>query len=259
MLVHTYFSLMILGADRDNLDTLSFALHEERDIELIHASLGDGHSLENVALLQPDVLLIDLSMMNPCAFELIAEIAKFANPPAIVAQTNFLVSAVSKKCTELGVCTMLSMPYRYKALVDRLHFASCHRLYENKTGSIGYSEEILYSDTVTSIMRESALPMKYCGYAYIRSALIIMLASSNVRQRMTFDIYPAIANEFGSSPSRVERDIRTLIAAYWKAGGKAILERKFGLNLLDKKPSNTEFLTLLNDLASYNSSWSRIL
>lgn len=66
---------------------------------------------------------------------------------------------------------------------------------------------------------------------------------------ITKQLYPAIAQNFETSPSKVERAIRHAIEVAWNRGRIENLNAIFGYHIYTKndKPTNGEFIALIAD------------
>ena len=67
--------------------------------------------------------------------------------------------------------------------------------------------------------------------------------------RITKELYPGIAKNFSTSPSKVERAIRHAIEVAWTRGRIENINQVFGYNVYNKndKPTNGEFIALIAD------------
>jgi len=65
-------------------------------------------------------------------------------------------------------------------------------------------------------------------------------------------LYPAVANRFGTTPSRVERAIRHAIEVAWDRGDIETLQKYFGYTVsnIKGKPTNSEFVAMIADRIS---------
>ena len=66
---------------------------------------------------------------------------------------------------------------------------------------------------------------------------------------MTKQLYPRVAEEFHTTPSRVERASRHAIEIAWDRGNLDTLNSFFGytVNTCKGKPTNSEFIALITD------------
>lgn len=62
-------------------------------------------------------------------------------------------------------------------------------------------------------------------------------------------LYPTIAKNHQTTPSRVERAIRHAIEVAWNRGNTEVLDKMFGytINSGKGKPTNSEFIALIAD------------
>ena len=71
----------------------------------------------------------------------------------------------------------------------------------------------------------------------------------NIINSITKRLYPAIARDYSTTPSRVERAIRHAIEVAWSRGQVEAIDSIFGytINLGKGKPTNSEFIAMIAD------------
>lgn len=125
----------------------------------------------------------------------------------------------------------------------------------NETTKTSEGIMILDSDTnnpeilVTKIIREVGVPVHVKGYHYIRAAIIFILNNPDTQRSVTRVVYPVVAQVYNTTPSKVERAIRTAIELAWDHGEYDNLYRYFGSTVLYRRgrPTNCEFLSMIAD------------
>ena len=102
---------------------------------------------------------------------------------------------------------------------------------------------------VTEILHEIGVPAHIKGYRYVRSAIVQAVQDREVLEYMTKELYPQVAGEFDTTPSRVERAIRHAVEVAWNRGDFDVLQRWFGHTVSSQrgKPTNGEFISMLVD------------
>lgn len=102
---------------------------------------------------------------------------------------------------------------------------------------------------VTNTLRTLGVPAHLKGYHYLRSAIMIGLEDHSVIGQVTKILYPVIAEEYKTTASSVERNIRHAIEATWDRGNDDVLLSYFGntVNAKSGKPTNSEFIALVID------------
>ena len=91
------------------------------------------------------------------------------------------------------------------------------------------------------------MPMNILGYQYMKKALILVYENEAMLHNITKELYPTIAKEFGTKPSRIERAIRHAIEATFDRGNLEILHQVLGFSYsrVKGKATNSEFISAL--------------
>ena len=102
---------------------------------------------------------------------------------------------------------------------------------------------------VTDMIHEIGVPAHIKGYQYLRDAIVMSVKDPLMISAITKILYPTIAKNFQTTPSRVERAIRHAIEVAWSRGKMETLEGLFGytINTGKGKPTNSEFIALISD------------
>ena len=102
---------------------------------------------------------------------------------------------------------------------------------------------------VTDIIHEIGVPAHIKGYQYLRSAILMAVQDMDILNSITKQLYPSIAEEYGTTSSRVERAIRHAIEVAWGRGSMDTINDLFGytINAGKGKPTNSEFIALIAD------------
>ena len=105
-------------------------------------------------------------------------------------------------------------------------------------------------EIVRRILLEISAPDHMVGHPYIVSAVLMIVEDWKWIDNITYGLYPKIASDFDTSPSRAERAIRNAIEVAWSRAPIECLEKYFG-NIVspDKgKPTNGEFLARMANI-----------
>lgn len=102
---------------------------------------------------------------------------------------------------------------------------------------------------ITKLIHTLGMPAHVLGYEYTREAILLALGNKEILRSITKDLYPAIAQTFNTTPSRVERAIRHAVELAWDRGDLDTIQKFFGFTVSSKKgkPTNSEFLSALAD------------
>ena len=112
--------------------------------------------------------------------------------------------------------------------------------------AFAYQKTEFYSPqyNIQTLLLNIGVPQHVYGYKYILYALELISINPEILHHITKELYPQIAAAFDSTPSRVERAIRTAIQITWHYGNNQMLHSIFGHTIRPNKslPTNTQFL-----------------
>ena len=102
---------------------------------------------------------------------------------------------------------------------------------------------------VTDMIHEIGVPAHIKGYQYLRDAIMMAVEDMNMLNAITKVLYPTIAKNHHTTPSRVERAIRHAIEVAWGRGKMDTIDELFGytVSVGKGKPTNSEFIALIAD------------
>ena len=102
---------------------------------------------------------------------------------------------------------------------------------------------------ITEILHQIGVPAHIKGYHYLRAAIRLCVADPELISAVTKQLYPAVAKQFATTPSRVERAIRHAIEVAWDRGDVDVLNSYFGYTIHNTKgkPTNSEFIAMISD------------
>ena len=223
----------------------------------------NGEDAYNMILkTKPDVVLMDIIMPR---LDGISVMEKVKNNDSLKKSPSFIMvtAAGSENMTEeafrMGAYYYIMKPFSRKMIVTKVRqVAEKGRkdrmtCLENKrikpyTDKYDYMEQNLEND-VTKMLHEIGIPAHIKGYQYLRDAIAISVADQEMLTSVTKVLYPNIAKQHQTTPSRVERAIRHAIEVAWSRGKMDTINAIFGYTVSNGKgkPTNSEFIALISD------------
>lgn len=214
---------------------------------------GDGsEAVLRIKETKPDVVLMDVVLSGTDGLGVMEEIAQLPEEqrPIFVIVSSFAGEHMLSAASRLGAAYFVQKPCDPAAVLSRIR-----SLWGNGkntfTGSMGIAAqyEPNLEARVTEIIHEIGVPAHIKGYKYLREAIIMAINDTEVINAVTKVLYPAVANRFATTPSRVERAIRHAIEVAWDRGDIETLQRFFGYTVsnIKGKPTNSEFIALIAD------------
>lgn len=104
-------------------------------------------------------------------------------------------------------------------------------------------------DAVSDMLLSLGMMPHLKGYRYVRRAILLASGRQHIIGELNSSIYPAVAEEFGTTVMRAERSIRHAIELTWEKGNLDVINELFGYTVSSEKgkPTNAEFIAMLAD------------
>lgn len=245
--------IVIIDDNSGIREIMSSYIEMQEDMEIVGVA-GDGiEGLRVIQEINPDIAILDMIMPRLDGLgvlERINESTDQANPLFIclsaVGQEELIRKAVG-----LGAKYYMIKPFDMEMLIKRIR-----ELAGNKQGiSKGEPRALMQDKTknleekITDIFLLIGIPAHIKGYHFLREAIKMVVKDGDVINRITKELYPGIAKEFKTTPSKVERAIRHAIDVAWNRGKVENINQLFGYVIYDEndKPTNGEFIALIAD------------
>lgn len=234
------------------------ALQEDDGVEIVgHA--GDGvEAIEMIRETTPDIVFLDLIMPKMDGLVVLEKVHK--GVPGIEKRPDFVVVTavtqdnVMQTAFQYGASYYVLKPFEKETIlakVQQLKPDNKFRILASSGAERGGSENNGYNleIDVTNIIHEIGVPAHIKGYQYLRDAIMMSVDDSEMLNSITKILYPSIAKQHKTTPSRVERAIRHAIEVAWTRGKVDTIDELFGytVNNGKGKPTNSEFVALIAD------------
>ena len=97
---------------------------------------------------------------------------------------------------------------------------------------------------VSKLLYDLMLPPSYKGYRYLKDAILMLCDDDYVCTSFTKNIYPVIAEKYGSTSQNIEKNIRSAVNKIYAVNSREDLEKTLGKSpIIYDKPSNVKFIT----------------
>ncbi len=213
------------------------------------ATETDGNRLlHSIEMYQPQVVILDLALRSLDGFQVIrqTESLHLPHPPAFIILTSFTSNDVMRDAAQSGASYFILKPFDIQALCDRITQCAVSVNREDRPGEIDPAK---LEVRITEVILDVGIPAHIKGYRYLRSAIMMAVNDISMMSGVTKILYPTIAEQYSTTPSRVERAIRHAIEVAWDRGNIDTLHNLFGysINTAKGKPTNSEFIAMIAD------------
>lgn len=199
----------------------------------------------------PDVVIIDAKMPDLDAAALMGELNTVMDKlPIIIVISNYDSPQIEREVMEAGARYYMVKPFEAKLLAERVEaLVGSNLTLKDVSYNVHESvpDDIEY--VVTDIIHQVGIPAHIKGYHYLRTAILLAVENNEMINSVTKMLYPSVAAQYSTTPSRVERAIRHAIEIAWDRGDVETLNRYFGytIHTARGKPTNSEFIAMIAD------------
>ncbi|MBQ7454874.1 MAG: sporulation transcription factor Spo0A [Clostridia bacterium] len=245
--------VMITDDNEDVRRAARSFLTTQEDMEVTGEAENGLEALRLLNEKQADVLLLDMIMPQLDGYGVLEALQRFPaeNRPRVIALTALSREDFILRAMRLGVDYYMVKPADMQAVAARVRDAMRAVLPASDPLPFPAAAQSV-DDRLSNIFLSLGIPAHIKGYQFLREAVKLVLEDPERIDRITKELYPAIARRFGTSASKVERAIRHAIEVGWSRGRVESLNRAFGCRVAfpEDKPTSGEFIALLADKLS---------
>lgn len=235
---------------------------EAQNDMVVTARVENGEeAIEMIDKTNPDIVILDIIMPRLDGLGVLAKYKDLdpSKKPLFIILSAVGQDTITQQALALGAIYYIVKPFDLNVLVERIrevvrsHTPTVMRM-DSLSQPIDLSKtnannEVNVQTKVTQIMRDVGIPAHIKGYQYIRDAIIMAINDTEIISAVTKRLYPELAKNHNTTPSRVERAIRHAIEVAWNRGKVETINRLFGytINTRKGKPTNSEFIAMVAD------------
>lgn len=112
-----------------------------------------------------------------------------------------------------------------------------------------FTRQLNSENNISELLKSVGIPVNIKGFRFLKNAIEIVATDISNLDKITKRLYLQVANNFNSTPTRVERDIRHAIEVAYNRGNPRLLNEIFGYTIDEDKgkPTNSEFIAMMAD------------
>ncbi len=241
--------VVLADNDKDFRAKLRNSLSASR-FEIVGETSDGVSALECICRVKPDLVISELWLSKLDGVGIMKEISKIPGLKKLkfVIVTGLNNMEMLRDATDAGAVYCMMKPVNFGYLETKL--VSIFNGFSHDRGIKEKEEKSEDLETqVTKIIHQIGVPAHIKGYQYLRTAIIMTVADSEIINSVTKILYPSVAKKYATTSSRVERAIRHAIEVAWDRGDLDVLNSIFGYTVQNSrgKPTNSEFIALIAD------------
>jgi two-component system response regulator (stage 0 sporulation protein A) len=215
----------------------------------------DGlEAYKKIINISPEIVILDMVMPGLDGIgvlEKVFELEKMGIP-----KPKFIVSLLPgqekfiRGISKFGVDEFILKPIEPHEMMSKvLNLINSPKRFTNHVAVEGDGKDQKVEKILTGFLNEIGIPSHIKGHRYLKHSIGLVIKDAQTIDSVTKCLYPMVADEFDSTPTRVERSIRHAIEVAWKKGRIDSIEEGFGHAVGSKKgrPSNSQFIAMIAD------------
>lgn len=251
--------IVIADDNKEFCDILYEYLSNQADIDIVGIAADGNEACDQIVEKLPDIVILDIIMPHLDGLGVLERLRTIPlkKRPLFIILSAVGQDKITQRALALGAEYYIVKPFDMDVLVSRIR-----QLKDLSHSPIIRSDYSLESKTpqrapvqrnleveVTNIMHEVGVPAHIKGYQYLRDAIMMVVKDLDIINSITKQLYPSIAREYNTTPSRVERAIRHAIEVAWSRGQVEAIDSLFGytVSIGKGKPTNSEFIAMIAD------------
>jgi len=246
-------SIIIVDDNKEFCQLLEEYLNEQQEFNVVGVAYNGEEGLKLIKEKKPAVLVLDLIMPHLDGIGVMEEMNRIGiNDIKTIILTAFGQEEITQRVVELGANYYIMKPFDLDKLAERIR----QLISPPEGGSNGYvicqnnnnnDKNVNIDVRITEIMHKLGVPAHIKGYLYLREAIEMVIKNVELLGAVTKELYPAVAENYHTTPSRVERAIRHAIEVAWERGNSEILKEYFSYSSGNGKPTNSQFIARIAD------------
>lgn len=235
--------LIFADDDDETLEKMKKAFDEEGFC--IVGTAKDGEQLmELVKTNHCDAIVMDTVLSKIDGYSILEYMRDNNISTNVIIHSSLSLTGFVNKAMSMGVKYYAIKPFDINLLKRRVIEVVEAR--EEKPIS-GVSNQV--EEKITNIFITVGIPAHIKGYQFLREAIKLAIVNPEIINAITKKLYPAIADKYDTSASKVERAIRHAIEVAWNRGKIENINNLFGIKVYssNEKPTNGEFIALVAD------------
>ena len=247
---------VLISEDCAEIDREALEMFKHYSMDLSFLPKDGFKIIEIIENSCPDIVIMDLFVPRIDAIGIITTIRKNhrIEMPTFMVASNFGRPTLEREVMSAGASYFLLKPLNYSDIIEKiLQITYRSSLSGNSNQQINYPLHISESSNIeikiTQILHQIGVPAHIKGYHYLRSSIMMSIDNPEIINSVTKQLYPNVAKNFETTPSRVERAIRHAIEVAWDRGDIDVLNSYFGYTIHNSrgKPTNSEFIAMISD------------
>lgn len=214
--------------------------------EVVGVVYSGKEAIREIEMKHPDVIVMDLLLPEADGFEVIEATHGIGK---ILVYTALNHENFVNKAFRLGAEYYVVKPTDAQTLWDRIQELAAKPKTQSATYRNVTPARKSLDERLSNVFVAVGIPANLKGYQFLREGIKLTVEHPTMINSITKQLYPAIAERFETTASKVERAIRHAIEVAWNRGRIESINSWYGVKVYSQyeKPTNGEFIALIAD------------
>jgi two-component system response regulator (stage 0 sporulation protein A) len=249
-------NIIIIEDNKELNNTVRDYLSSLKGFEVTAVAYNGIDGLKAIKENPVDVVLLDIVLPGMDGINILEEFSGIRGQkrPSFIMFTAVSAESLTKRAIELGADYFVLKPFGLELLAKRVE-----QIYEDRSNKLSEIKppdtfDILMNEPpavfASNVLRKIGIQPNLKGYTYLKYAIAAGIGDKGLFESMTKEFYPAIANQYNTTASCVERAIRHSIEKAWGKGANKEIFMLLGYDEYDDRPSNSSFIRSVVEMYS---------
>ena len=230
----------------DDKDIINYFTADER-FNVVGCTTNGNSALSVLKDYQPHAAICDIMLKDIDGFYVMQRSKEFSLPTKMLAYSAFDSDEIIRCACNHGADMYLVKPLPPEILAERIGWLLETDIKQTKPqlDKLSPTADL----RISNVFLAAGIPPHIKGYNFLRTGVKYAMDNPAVLGNITKQLYPAIAQNYDTSASKVERAIRHAIEVAWNRGRIEKLNSMLGVSFYTTgdKPTNGEFIALIAD------------
>lgn len=238
---------LLLAFDVNDISETKY-LYENEVFDIVACVDNGRDAIRMIDRHKPDAVLLDMVLPELDGLAVMEHYRDRTNPPLFLVMSTFKDEKYIRLAFKSGARHFLLKPIEPDVVVQRIIQTVKMNNEESEVMPRSQKNKSL-DERLSSIFISVGIPAHIKGYQFLREGIKLAVDQPPIINNITKVLYPAIAERYQTTSSKVERAIRHAIEVAWSRGKIENINALFGVKVYTNhdKPTNGEFIALLAD------------
>lgn len=242
--------VLIVDNNVELCQVLKEYINKQHDLETIGLAHDGEEALKMIKTLQPDVVLLDITMPYLDGIGVLERLGtlNLAKHPKIIVITAFGTDKLILRLQALNPDYFMVKPFRLQVLVDRIRqFSEKHDQGPLAEQAAAVDQAASRKQKVTQLLHNMGVPSHYKGFSYLKEAALMCVEDGYLGGGLTKEMYPALAEKYGTTTGGVEAAIRNALIFAWENGDSDYIRKLCGSAGIKRAPTNSLIIAKISE------------